>query len=48
MTREALEAALAANDGNATRAARSLGMARSQFYRELERFSIRRAPDDEK
>jgi DNA-binding NtrC family response regulator len=42
LTREALERALAEHGGNVTRAARSLGLQRTQLYRELERHSLPR------
>jgi transcriptional regulator with GAF, ATPase, and Fis domain len=41
LTREALERVLAENDGNVALAARSLGMGRSQMYREMERHGLR-------
>jgi DNA-binding NtrC family response regulator len=42
LTREAVERALAANDGNVSRAARSLGLQRTQLYREIARHSLDR------
>jgi DNA-binding NtrC family response regulator len=40
LTREQIEAALASNDGNMAGAARSLGMNRSQLYREVARHAV--------
>jgi DNA-binding NtrC family response regulator len=42
LTREGIEAAIARHGGNVALAARSLGMARSQFYREMARLEVRR------
>jgi transcriptional regulator of acetoin/glycerol metabolism len=39
-----VERALAQHDGNVSRAARSLGMQRTQMYREMERHAIRTKP----
>jgi DNA-binding NtrC family response regulator len=45
LTREQIEAALASNGGSMAAAARSLGMNRSQLYREMARHSIASGPD---
>jgi transcriptional regulator with GAF, ATPase, and Fis domain len=42
MTRERLERALADHDGNVSLAAQSLGMPRSQFYKQMERLGAQR------
>jgi len=44
LTRDVVERALAQHDGNVSRAARSLGMQRTQMYREMERHAIRTKP----
>jgi transcriptional regulator with PAS, ATPase and Fis domain len=45
LTREDVERALAEHQGNVSLTARSLGMQRSQLYREMARLSMRQAPD---
>jgi DNA-binding NtrC family response regulator len=42
LSREAVERALAEHDGNVSRAARSLGLQRTQLYREIARHSLER------
>ena len=42
LTREAVEKALVEHDGNVSRAARSLGLQRTQLYREIARHSLDR------
>jgi DNA-binding NtrC family response regulator len=43
LTREAVERALAEHEGNVSRAARSLGLQRTQLYREIARHSLDRS-----
>jgi len=43
LTREAVERALTEHDGNVSRAARSLGLQRTQLYREIARHSLDRS-----
>jgi DNA-binding NtrC family response regulator len=43
LTREAVERALSEHDGNVSRAARSLGLQRTQLYREIARHSLDRS-----
>jgi DNA-binding NtrC family response regulator len=47
LTREGIEAAIAKHGGNVALAARSLGMARSQFYREMARLEVRRGKKED-
>ncbi|HEY6464156.1 MAG TPA: helix-turn-helix domain-containing protein, partial [Polyangiaceae bacterium] len=42
LTREALVRALAEHEGNVSRAARSLGLQRTQLYREMDRHALKR------
>ena len=44
LTRETVERALTEHSGNVTRAARSLGLQRTQLYREMDRLALPR-PD---
>jgi transcriptional regulator of acetoin/glycerol metabolism len=46
LSREDIERALATHDGNVSQAAKSLGLQRTQLYRELERHSIDRPDRD--
>jgi transcriptional regulator of acetoin/glycerol metabolism len=43
LTRETVERALAEHEGNVSRAARSLGLQRTQLYREIARHSLDRS-----